>query len=87
MRRSLRLAWRPGELASSENVQVHVIHRLRTMLAIVDHDTVSLVQLQLLRDLARDEQQVTEQRFVLIARFLRQRQHKSEEGQQGALTR
>lgn len=48
---------------------MQMIDRLSSIFAIVDHNTVSIVQVQLSGDLFTDNQQMSEQRFIFFGRL------------------
>src|SRR5271169_4057783 len=57
--------WRPGHVASAENVDVQVRHGFTAVRAIVDDEPVAVLQTQLLRDFGGLEQNVSEQLSVV----------------------
>jgi hypothetical protein len=49
------LAWGPDELPSAEDMDVHPAHRLLTVLALVDHQAIAVLQVQALSNLFASE--------------------------------
>lgn len=65
----MRLARWPAQLPSAQEVQVQVIDGLRPVFAVVDDNAVAIGQAEVSRDPFSDDQQVTEERLVLLARL------------------
>lgn len=55
------LAWRPFHLAATQEMEMQMVNRLRSMLAVVDHHTITVVHAEVLSHLIASEQQVSKQ--------------------------
>jgi len=61
------LAGWPGELTSSNNMDMQVVHRLTSFNTVVDHHPVSLSQSLFLGTLLRHQKKMTEQAVIILA--------------------
>ena len=52
------LTWWPAELLATNKMQMHMIHRLAAMFAIIDHYTITIVELELFGNLTSSDHQM-----------------------------
>jgi hypothetical protein len=67
-RRVGALAGRPRHLSAAEHVHVQVVDTLAAVGAIVNHGAEAIAETEIGRDLARSDQQVTENGGVAVGR-------------------
>mmetsp|Transcript_12547 Transcript_12547/g.28893 ORF Transcript_12547/g.28893 Transcript_12547/m.28893 type:complete len:99 (-) Transcript_12547:332-628(-) len=56
----------PYELPSPYNVEVQMIYALEAVFPVVDHDTISVIQMFFASELGGNKQQMAQQRCVLL---------------------
>ena len=54
-------------MTAAQNVDVNVVHGLRTVLAIIDNDAITLLEFLLVRHFTGDGQQVAEQLGIVVS--------------------
>lgn len=60
-------SWRPCHLSSSQNVEVKVVNRLGSVLAVIDHHSVTLLQRLFLGHVFGNNQQMTQKLSIIIS--------------------
>src|SRR6266513_1164241 len=71
----LNLPRRQGERAIAKQMYMQMRHTFTSVGSTVDHDAIATRQIQLLRDIARNEEQFSEQRAVAVGRLCEPRYH------------
>lgn len=54
-------------MTAAQNMNVNVVHGLRTVLAIIDNDAITLLEFLLIRHFTGDGQQVAEQMGIVVS--------------------
>ena len=65
-----RLSWRPIHLATAQNMDVQVVHRLTTVFAVIDYDAIAFLKPFFLGNLLRSVHQVTENALLVLTCML-----------------